>query len=113
MAQRLIPRRQLEMPLELGRLALTRSEVACFEAIRRGIYSKSQIAIAARLDLTKTLRTLDALAKLQLIKRTAGQRWQSTLRGRNCEFRAISDKKRRNSNMLGQGARRLLDTLGR
>jgi DNA-binding MarR family transcriptional regulator len=113
MAQPLIPRRQLEMPLELGRLALTRSQLACFEAIRRGIHSKSQIAIAARLDLAKTLRTLDALARLGLIKKTADQRWRSTERGRNCEFRAISDKKRRNSNKLGQGGKRLLETLHR
>jgi DNA-binding IclR family transcriptional regulator len=113
MAQRLIPRRQLEMPLELGRLALTRSQLACFEAIRRGIHSKSQIAIAAHLDLAETLRTLDALAKLRLIKRTADQRWRSTERGRNCEFRAIPDKKRRNSNKLGQGGKRLLETLRR
>src|SRR5258708_4949438 len=86
MAQRLTPRRQLEMPLQLGRLALTRSQVACFEAVRQGIHSKSQIAIAARLDLTKTLRTLDALAKLRLVKKTADQQWRTTERGRNCLF---------------------------
>lgn len=113
MAQPLIPRRQLEMPLELGPLALTRSQVACFEAVRRGIQSKSQIAISARLDLAKTLRTLDALAKLRLIKRTADQQWRTTGRGRNCQFRAISDKTRRNSDKLGQGAKRLLETLSR
>src|SRR5258705_11625259 len=100
MAQGLVPRQQLEMPLELGRLALTRSQVACFGAVRRGIHSKSRIAIAARLDLAKTLRTLDALAKLQLIKRTADHQWRITQHGRNCRFRTISDKKGRNSNNL-------------
>src|SRR5262245_7185555 len=113
MAQRLIEKRQLEMPLELGRLALTRSQVACFEAVRRGIHLKSQIAIAARLDLAKTLRTLDALARLRLIKKTTDQRWRTTERGRSCLFSAISDKKRRNSDKLGQGAKRLLEALGR
>ena len=113
MAQGLVPRRQLELPLELGRLALTRSQVACFAAVRRGIHSKSQIAIAARLDLAKTLRTLEALAKLRLIRRTADQQWRTTECGRNCRYRAISDKKRRNSNELGQGAQRLLEALGR
>lgn len=113
MAQRLTLERQLEMPLEPRCLALTGSQVACLEAIRCGIYAKSRIAIAARLDLAKTVRTLDALAKFQLVKRTADQQWRSTEHGRNCEFRTISDKKRRNSNNLGQAAKRLLETLCR
>jgi predicted transcriptional regulator len=111
MAQQLIPAKQIEMPLEPGCLALTKSQVACLGAVRRGIHSKGQVAIAARLDLSKTLRALDALATLQLIKKTSDHRWRMTRRGRNCRFKAIPDKVRHGSNGLGQASERLLQAL--
>jgi DNA-binding IclR family transcriptional regulator len=105
--------RQLEMPLQLGCLALRKSQIACLRAVRRGIHSKSQIAIAARLDLSETLRALNALARFRLVKKTADHRWRMTHHGRSCRFKTISDKKRRGSKMLGQGAERLLNALNR
>jgi DNA-binding MarR family transcriptional regulator len=113
MAQQLIPAKQIEMPLQPGRLALTKSQVACLGTVRRGIHSKTQVAIATHLDLRKTLRALDALAKLDLITKTADHHWRVTRRGRACRFRTIPDKARRGSSGLGHAALRLLQALNR
>jgi DNA-binding IclR family transcriptional regulator len=104
---------QLEMPLQSGCLALRKSQIACLKAISGGIHSKSRIAITARLDLPKTLRALNALGRLGLVKKTANHQWRVTRHGRSCQFKAISDKKRRDSERLGQGAERLLQALSR
>jgi Mn-dependent DtxR family transcriptional regulator len=102
---------QFEMRLEPGALALTTPQAACFNAISQGLHSKSQIAIAARLDLTGALQALDALARFRLVKRTPDHHWQITRRGRDCHFRILPDKKRRGSSKVGRGAQRLLDAL--
>ena len=104
---------QLEMPLQSGCLALRKSQIACFRAISRGIHSKSQIAIAARLDLPKTQHALNALGKLGLVEKTSNNLWRTTHLGGSCRFKTISDKKRRGSQRLGQGAERLLKVLSR
>jgi hypothetical protein len=104
---------QLEMPLQSGCLALRKSQIACLKAMSGGIHSKSQMAIAARLDLPKTLHALNALGKLGLAKETTNHQWWMTRHGRSCQFKTISDKKRRNSQRLGQGAERLLQALSR
>jgi DNA-binding MarR family transcriptional regulator/predicted transcriptional regulator len=113
MAHKLRPKKQLEMPLALGSLALTKSQAACLRAIGQGIHSKSQIAIAAQLDLAKALRALDALANLCLVKKSADHQWRKTRLGRSCRYRIIGDKRRRGWNGLGQGAQRLLEALSR
>jgi predicted transcriptional regulator len=113
MAHDMLLTQQLELGLGSESLALTKAQVACLNAIARGSRSKSQIAITARLDLPEALRAVDALAKLQLIRRTANRHWQITRRGRNCQFRTLPDKKRRDSNKLGRAAQRLLAALSR
>jgi len=105
--------KQLEMPLHSGCLALRKSQIACIRAVSRGIHSKTQIAIATRLDLSTTLRALNALERIRLIKKTADHQWRMTHRGSSCRFKTISDKKRRRSKRLGQGAERLLKALRR
>jgi DNA-binding IclR family transcriptional regulator len=105
--------KQLEMPLQSRCLALRKFQIACFRAISRGNYSKSQIAIAARLDLPKTQQALNTLGRLGLVEKTADHQWRMTHRGRSCRFKALSDKKRRGSQRLGQGAERLLNALSR
>jgi DNA-binding IclR family transcriptional regulator len=113
MAHELRSKKQLEMPLALDGLALTKSQAACLRAIGQGIHSKSQIAIATRLDLAKALRALDALANLRLVKKSADHQWWTTRLGRSCRYRTIPDKRRRSSNEVGQGAQRLLEALSR
>lgn len=105
--------KQLEMPLDSGCLALRKSQIACFRAVSRGIHSKTQIAIATRLDLSNTLRALNSLERLRLVKKTADHQWRMTHRGSGCRFKTISDKKRRGSKRLGEGAERLLKALSR
>src|SRR5262245_21378435 len=105
--------KQLEMPLQSGCLALRKSQIACLRAVNRGINTKSQIAIAARLDLAKTLRELNALAGLRLIKKTADHQWRTTRRGKCCRLKTVSDKERRGSKRPGHAAERLLTALTR
>ena len=106
-------KKQLEMPLALGRLALTKSQAACLRAIGQGIHSKCQIAIAAQLDLAKARRALDALSNLRLAKKSADHQWWMTRLGRSCRYRTIPDKRQRGWNGVGQGAERLLEVLSR
>lgn len=104
---------QLEMPLDTGRLALTRSQMACIEAMGRGACSRIQIAIAAHLDLTQVEQALDLLGKHRLVKKTGHRSWRLTGRARRCEIRAIPDRKRGNRRALGRNALRLLGALSR
>jgi DNA-binding IclR family transcriptional regulator len=113
MAHELRSKKQLEMPLALGSLALTKSQAACLRAIGQGVHSKSLIAIAAQLDLAKALRALDALANLRLVKKSADHQWRMTRLGRSCRYKTIPDKRRRGWNGVGQGAKRLLEVLSR
>ncbi len=104
---------QTELQLESNSLALTKMQVACLRAIRRGVRSKAQIAIAAQLDLANALKALNALLKFRLVKKTRKHEWLATERGKNCQFKTIADKKRRGSNAIGAGAQRLINALDR
>jgi len=99
------------MTLKAERILLTESQAACLEALRDDRESKSNIAIAARLDLKKTAAALEALRKLRLVERVGARRLRATRRGISCSFEIIPDQRRRSSEKLGPAARRLLKTL--
>jgi DNA-binding IclR family transcriptional regulator len=94
-------------------LVLTKSQAACLMALRDGKTFKTTIAIQAGLDLTKTAAALGVLARLGLAKQSQTKSWHTSARGRTCRFEAVPDRLRRNSELPGPGARRLLKLLDR
>jgi len=101
------------MPLKARSLVLTKSQAACLTALRNGKVAKPEIAILAKLDLTKTSTALGTLTQLGLVKQNLEKRWHATRRGRVCRFKVIPDRLRRNSGVPGTGGRRLLNLLDR
>ncbi len=101
------------MPLKARGVVLTKSQAACLIALRNGKVAKPEIAILAKLDLSKTAAALRALAQLGLVKQRQGKRWHTTRRGKACRFKVTPDRPRRNSGVLGSGGRRLLNLLDR
>jgi DNA-binding MarR family transcriptional regulator len=97
----------------LDRPALTASQAACIEALRKGASSKSQIAIAAGLSHYKTRSALLSLAGLRLAESAPGNRWRLTRRGRTCRLRAVSERSGRGAGKLGRAAKRALRALDR
>jgi len=94
-------------------LVLTKSQAACLIALRRRKDSKSEIAIQAKLDLTKTAAELGALARIGLARQDQSKRWHTTTSGKACRFKIVPDRLRRNSGLPGPGALRLLQLLDR
>lgn len=92
-------------------IVLTESQAACLEALRDGNVSKTNIAIAANLDLRKTAAALQALEEFGLVDRRDVRRWRATRRGLSCSFKIIPDRRRRGSEKLGPAAERLLKAL--
>lgn len=94
--------------------ALTASQAACVEALRKGgAASHSRIAMAAGLTLYKARSALLALAGLLLAEQAAGNRWRLTRRGKTCRFTTIADTTRGGGGKLGRAARRALRALDR
>ena len=94
-------------------LVLTKSQAACLIALRRRKDSKPEIAIQAKLDLTKTATELGALARIGLARQNQSKRWHTTTSGKACRFKIVPDRLRRNSGLPGPGALRLLQLLDR
>ena len=94
-------------------IVLTKSQAACLIALRRGKDSKTEIAIQAKLDLTKTATELGALARIGLARQNQSKRWHTTTSGKACRFKIVPDRLRRNSGLPGPGALRLLQLLDR
>jgi DNA-binding IclR family transcriptional regulator len=101
------------MPQKALGLVLTKSQAACLAALRNGKVAKSEIAIMAKLDLTKTTAALGTLAQLGLVKQDLEKHWHTTRRGKVCRFKVVPDRLRRNGGVPGAGGRRLLDLLDR
>jgi DNA-binding PadR family transcriptional regulator len=94
--------------------ALTASQAACIEALRKArAASHSLIAIAAGLTRYKARSALLALAGLGLIEQAPGNRWQLTRRGKACRFKTAADKTLGGGGKLGRAARRALRALDR
>ena len=55
-------------------IVLTKSQAACLIALRRRKDSKTEIAIQAKLDLTKTATELRALARIGLARQNQSKR---------------------------------------
>ena len=71
-------------------LVLTKSQAACLIALRHRKDSKTEIAIQAKLDLTKTATELGALARLGLAKQDQSKKWHTTASGKACRFKICS-----------------------
>lgn len=91
--------------------ALTASQAACIEALRKGAASKSQIAIAAGLSHYRARSALLSLASVRLAERAPGNRWRLTRRGRACRLETVPDKHGRGAGKLGRAAKRALRAL--
>jgi hypothetical protein len=90
-------------------LVLTKSQAACLIALRRRKDSKPEIAIQAKLDLTKTATELGALARIGLARQNQSKRWHTTTSGKACRFKIVPDRRgelRRNAH---QGPLNLAD----
>jgi len=101
------------MPLKAPSHALTESQAACLIALRDGKVSKPEIAIHAKLDLSKTATALGVLARLRLAKQGQAKKWHTTARGKSFRFKIIPDRLRRNFRIPGPGGGRLLKLLDR
>lgn len=109
---------QMEMRLErpfarTSGPALTASQTACIEALRKGAASHSQAAMAAGLSRYKARSALLTLAGLGLAERAPGNRWRLTRRGKTGRFKTVSDRGARGTGKLGRAARRALRALDR
>jgi DNA-binding IclR family transcriptional regulator len=104
---------EVGMPVKARSLVLTKSQAACLIALRNNRVSKPEIAIQAKLDLTKTAAALGTLARLGLAKQNPTKRWHATTRGKTCRFKTVPDRLRRNSGIPGSGGQRLLKLLDR
>ena len=83
------------MPLKAPSHALTKSQAACLIALRDGKVSKPEIAIHAKLDLSKTATAPGVLARLRLAKQGQAKKWHTTARGKSFRFKIIPDRLRR------------------
>jgi Mn-dependent DtxR family transcriptional regulator len=101
------------MPIRHHNLALTNSQAACLIALRQGNETKPSVAIAAKLDLTRTATALGLLARLGLAKQNQAKRWHATARGKVRRYNAVPDRVRRGRDVPGSGGLRLLAALDR
>src|SRR5260370_17835111 len=77
-------------------IVLTKSQAACLIALRRRKDSKTEIAIQAKLDLTKTATELGALARSGLARQNQSKRRHTTTSGKACRFKIFPDRLLRN-----------------
>jgi len=98
------------MPIKPRNLSLTNSQAACLIALRHGNETKPSVAIAAKLDLTKTATALELLG---LAKQNQVKRWHATALGKICRYNAVPDRLLRGRGMPGIGGLRLLALLDR
>jgi Mn-dependent DtxR family transcriptional regulator len=101
------------MPIKPRNLALTNSQAACLIALRHGNETKPSLAIAAKLDLTKTATALEVLARLGLAKQNQSKRWHATALGKICSYNPVPDRLRRGRDLPGSGGLRLLALIDR
>ena len=102
------------MPAKAPTVALTRSQAACLIALRNGKYSKTTVAIEAKLDLIETLAALAVLARLGLARENSEKRtWRATPRGRACRYQLSVERPRRKRGAPRGSGWRLLALLDR
>lgn len=93
--------------------ALTASQAACMQALRKGASSKSQIADAAGLTHYKARSALLTLAGLRLAEQMSGNRWRPTRRGDSCRFKTIPDMTPGGAGKLGRTSKLALRAIDR
>src|SRR4051812_29629898 len=102
------------MPAKAPKVALTRSPAACLIALRHGKYSKTTVAMEAKLDLIETSAALALLARLGLARENTGKRtWHATPRGKACRYQLAAERPRRKGGAPRGSGCRLLALLDR
>ena len=93
-------------------LTLTKPQADCLMVLRSLGFSEGRIAIAAKLDITKTLGALRKLEELGLVRRDS-RLWTATARGQTCEFETVPEKPEYRGRPPGSSADRLFELLDR
>ena len=84
------------MPVKAPKVALTRSQAVCLIALRHGKYSKTTVAIDAKLDLIETSDALAVLVRLGLARENTEKRtWHATPHGKACRYQLSAERSRR------------------
>jgi hypothetical protein len=78
------------LDIQAQNLVLTKSQAACLIPLRQHKDSKPEIAIQAKLDLTKTAAGLGALARIGLASQTQSKKWYTTTSGKACRFKVVA-----------------------
>jgi DNA-binding MarR family transcriptional regulator len=98
------------MPGKARTIVLTKSQAACLMALRHHPETKTGVAIAAKVTITKAAEALGILKNLGLADKDQANRWLPTLGGKVCCIDTIPERRRENKGP-GPGGRRLLDLL--
>ena len=98
------------MPGKTQTIALTESQAACLMALRDHPDTKTGIAIAGKVTVTKAAASLSILKNLGLVDKDQANRWFATVRGKVCRIDTVPER-RQKSDLPGPGGQRLLDLL--
>ncbi len=101
------------MGTETESVVLTEPQAACLKALKNNAGSKTQIAIAAKLNLKTTSNALERLERLRLIERDGVSGWRVSQHGRKTSYAANPNRKQRSGKKPGPGAQRFLIALDR
>ena len=107
------------MPRAETNIALTVTQAACLDVLRKVSSGKTAVAVGTKRDLRTVAGALAALGRAGLIARAGRIRWRATARGRSCAIRVVKDPERRRGGkgfgrlVAGSAAQRLLDALDR
>lgn len=95
-----------------GVLTLTKPQADCLMVLRNLRLPEGRIAIAAKLEIKKTVGVLRKLEELGLVRHES-RLWTATGRGETCDFETVPEKPENRGRPPGSSAARLLDLLGR
>ena len=98
------------MPSEAQTIVLSEPQAACLIALRRHSDTKTGVAIAAKLTVTKATAALKILKNLGLADKDQANKWFATISGKVCRVDTIPERKRKKK-LPGPGEQRVLDLL--
>ncbi len=98
------------MPGKARTIVLTESQAACLIALRHHPDTKTGVAIAAKVTITKAAAALSILKNLRLADKDQTNSWFPTPRGKGCCIDTVPER-RQESELPGPGGQRLLDLL--
>jgi predicted transcriptional regulator len=90
-----------------NRLALTRRQAECLLVLQNPRFTRSRIAIEAKLSIKQTEAALRELEKLGLAQHDDSRLWLATPQSKTCSFETIPDGVERKGQPPGGGAPRL------